>query len=79
MSTGVLTASKWLLNWSLFVNLLFSLHYRTLQEGMDEDWPLEIYDHAGRVHRVHMEPGDIVLYVSSKKKPWGDVACQLIM
>ena len=56
----------------LFVNF-------ALQEGMDEDWPLEIYDHAGRVHRVHMEPGDIVLYVSSKKKPWGDVACQLNM
>ena len=68
MSTGVLTA--------IVCELAI---FFALQEGMDEDWPLEIYDHAGRVHRVHMEPGDIVLYVSSKKKPRGDVACQLIL
>ena len=36
------------------------------QEGMLEDWPLEIYDHAGKMHRVSMEPGDIVLYESAK-------------
>ena len=36
------------------------------QEGMLEDWPLEIYDHAGQMHRVPMQPGDIVLYESAK-------------
>ncbi|CAE7710982.1 unnamed protein product, partial [Symbiodinium microadriaticum] len=29
---------------------------------VDETWPLEMYDHAGRAHNVTMEPGDMVLY-----------------
>ena len=31
-------------------------------QDVDEPWPLEVYDHAGRAHNVTMEPGDMVLY-----------------
>jgi len=29
-------------------------------------WPLEIYDHADRLHEIFMEPGDIVYYESAR-------------
>jgi prolyl 4-hydroxylase len=31
-------------------------------QDLNEPWPLEVYDHAGRAHNVTMEPGDLVLY-----------------
>jgi len=34
---------------------------------LDEPWPLEIEDHDGKVHAVVMEPGEMVLYESSKQ------------
>jgi len=30
------------------------------QEGLEEPWPLEVYDHNGNAHNVTMEPGDMV-------------------
>lgn len=32
------------------------------QEDMEEPWPIEVYDHAGKAYNVTMEPGDMVLY-----------------
>ena len=32
------------------------------QEEMREDWMVEIYDFAGRLHEIPMKPGDIVYY-----------------
>ena len=36
------------------------------QVDMLEPWPLEIYDHAGRMHEVSMAPGDLLFYESAK-------------
>ena len=36
------------------------------QAGVDEPWPLEILDHAGKLHAVNMEPGDFLLYESAR-------------
>jgi prolyl 4-hydroxylase len=33
-------------------------------QDVDEDWPLEVYDHNGVAHNVTMKPGDLVLYES---------------
>lgn len=33
-------------------------------QDVDEPWPVEVYDHAGRAYNVSMEPGDMVLYES---------------
>jgi prolyl 4-hydroxylase len=33
-------------------------------QDVDEDWPLEVYDHNGRAYNVTMKPGDLVLYES---------------
>jgi prolyl 4-hydroxylase len=33
-------------------------------QDVDEDWPLEVYDHEGVAHNITMEPGDMVLYES---------------
>lgn len=33
-------------------------------QDVDEDWPLEVYDHDGRAHNITMQPGDLVLYES---------------
>lgn len=34
-------------------------------QDVDEDWPLEIYDHQGRAHNVTFEPGDMLLFESA--------------
>ena len=36
-----------------------------VDQDVNEDWPIEVYDHAGRAHNVTMKPGDMVLYESS--------------
>ncbi len=36
------------------------------QDDIEEVWPLQIYDHAGRLHEVTMTQGDIVYYESAK-------------
>ena len=36
------------------------------QTNVKEPWPLEIYDHANRLHEVVMAPGDILYYESAK-------------
>lgn len=33
-------------------------------QDVNEPWPIEVYDHAGRAYNVTMEPGDMVLYES---------------
>ena len=33
-------------------------------QDLDEPWPVEIYDHAGKAYNVTMLPGDMVLYES---------------
>jgi hypothetical protein len=33
-------------------------------QDVEEDWPLEVYDHDGVAHNVTMQPGDMVLYES---------------
>lgn len=43
-----------------------SLIVNVAQGGLDEDWPVEVFDHYGRLHEVVMEPGDIVYYESAK-------------
>jgi len=36
------------------------------QGDIREPWPVEIYDHANRLHEVIMQEGDIVYYESAK-------------
>jgi hypothetical protein len=43
-----------------------SLIINIAQGQMREPWAVEIYDFAGRLHLVHMEPGDIVYYESAR-------------
>lgn len=33
-------------------------------QDLDEEWPLEVYDHDGQAHNITMKPGDMVLYES---------------
>jgi hypothetical protein len=35
-----------------------------VDQDVDSDWPIEVYDHSGRGHNVSMKPGDMVLYES---------------
>eukprot|EP00597_Dinobryon_sp_UTEXLB2267_P003932 CAMPEP_0170074378 /NCGR_PEP_ID=MMETSP0019_2-20121128/11679_1 /TAXON_ID=98059 /ORGANISM="Dinobryon sp., Strain UTEXLB2267" /LENGTH=372 /DNA_ID=CAMNT_0010284615 /DNA_START=359 /DNA_END=1477 /DNA_ORIENTATION=+ len=35
-----------------------------IAQDVNEDWPVEIYDHDGKAHNVTMKPGDMVLYES---------------
>lgn len=43
-----------------------SLILNIAQSNLTEPWPVEVYDHAHRLHEVIMEPGDIVYYESAK-------------
>jgi len=43
-----------------------SLIINVAQGDIREPWPVEIYDHANRLHEVIMEEGDIVYYESAK-------------
>jgi len=43
-----------------------SLIVNIAQGGLDEPWPVEVYDHGGRLHEIAMEPGDVVYYESAK-------------
>lgn len=35
-------------------------------QEVEEDWLLEILDHDGKLHKIAMQPGDLVLYESAK-------------
>ena len=35
-----------------------------IAQDVDEEWPLEIYDHDGKAHNITFEPGDMVLFES---------------
>jgi len=43
-----------------------SLIINVAQHDATDPWPVEVYDHANRLHEVVMEPGDIVYYESAK-------------
>lgn len=42
--------------------LVISCIINVEQAGMEEVWPIEVYDHNGQAHNITMEPGDMVLY-----------------
>ena len=35
-----------------------------MDQDIDEPWPIEVYDHAGKAYNVTMKPGEMVLYES---------------
>jgi prolyl 4-hydroxylase len=35
-----------------------------IAQDVDEDWPMEIYDHDGKAHNITLEPGDMLLFES---------------
>ena len=37
-------------------------------QDVDEDWPLRIHDHYGKIHDVILEPGDMLFYESLRCK-----------
>jgi len=43
-----------------------SLIVNIAQENLLNPWPVEVFDHADRLHEVDMEAGDIVYYESAK-------------
>lgn len=43
-----------------------SLIVNIAQGNLTEPWPVEVQDHADRLHEVIMEPGDVVYYESAK-------------
>ena len=43
-----------------------SLIVNVAQGGLVQPWPVEVFDHAGRLHEVLMDPGDVVYYESAK-------------
>ena len=43
-----------------------SLIVNVAQGGLEEEWPVEVFDHFGRLHEIVMEPGDMVYYESAK-------------
>ena len=43
-----------------------SLIVNVAQGNLTEPWPVEVYDHADRLHEVSMDPGDVVYYESAK-------------
>jgi len=36
-----------------------------IKQDVDEDWPLQIFDHSGQVHEVLLQPGEMVWYESA--------------
>lgn len=43
-----------------------SLIVNVAQSNLTEPWPVEVFDHADRLHEVIMAPGDVVYYESAK-------------
>ena len=43
-----------------------SLIVNIAQGNLTEPWPVEVQDHADRLHEVIMQPGDVVYYESAK-------------
>lgn len=43
-----------------------SLIVNVAQGNLTHDWPVEVFDHADRLHEVVMAPGDVVYYESAK-------------
>lgn len=43
-----------------------SLIINIAQGNLEEPWPVEVFDHANRLHEIIMEPGDIIYYESAK-------------
>ena len=49
-----------------------SIIINVAQTDTKEPWPLEIYDHAGRMHVAVMTPGDIIYYESAMSALQGE-------
>jgi hypothetical protein len=45
----------------VFVALIV-LPYDVCEQDVDEDWPLQILDHAGQPHNVLLHPGEMIWY-----------------
>jgi hypothetical protein len=43
-----------------------SLIVNVAQGNLTDPWPVEVHDHADRLHEVLMEPGDVVYYESAR-------------
>ena len=43
-----------------------SLIVNVAQDNLSQPWPVEVFDHADRLHEITMDPGDIVYYESAK-------------
>lgn len=37
-----------------------------IKQDVDEDWPLQIFDHSGHLHSVLLKPGEMVWYESAR-------------
>lgn len=37
-----------------------------VDQKVDKPWPVQIFDHDGKLHRINMKPGDMLLYESAK-------------
>ena len=37
-----------------------------IDQDVEEPWPFEIRDHQGILHAMHMKPGDVIIYESSR-------------
>jgi len=37
-----------------------------IQQDVDAEWPLQIFDHAGNLHEVLLKPGEMIWYESAK-------------
>ena len=46
----------------LCVSLCVSVCWQLDQEGLKRPWNLEVFDFAGRLHSVALEPGQLVFY-----------------
>lgn len=38
--------------------------YNVSAQDVDEDWPIEMYDHDGVAHNITLSPGEMVLWES---------------
>ena len=37
-----------------------------INQKVDSDWPLQIFDHSGKLHSIHLKPGQMIWYESAK-------------
>ena len=48
----------------MIVNILYiHLVMNSKFQDVDEEWPLQIYDHDGKLHNVFLKPGEMIWLV----------------